>query len=1013
MDISEDQYNNLKEYIDRSIENPPPYSLFFGAQCTGWALAGLVEAEILPEGNAPDIEPSNIFLDFYESLIWNPFNQVVNVSVYNFFQSALNWFPRRDPLVLDLDGDGIETLPANGTVLFDHDGDGLKNATGWIKSDDGLLVLDRNGNGLIDNGSELFGDNTTKADGTKAKNGFDALTDFDSNQDGQVDASDAQFGNLRVWRDLNADGTSQASELFTLNQLGIKSIGTGSTPSSAGVGNNNVEVAKGHFTYVNGAEGEVEAAASLNLAENNFYREFTDHLPVAADKAGLPNMQGSGAVRDLREAAASNANLENILNQYAQATTREAQFALVDDLLKAWADSADYLDWEERIDTQTYAYATNDGGFNGGIKQYRFEFSWSNEDVSSGYSTSGGDLDGDGKLSFSDVAGLTPEEEAALAKSADVLRRVKVLEVFNAQDFFKLGQSVEEVEAAIEQNSAVKDAISFQIGSTFSSHSMSGAAFMNAVVIVLHVGDLALSQPQADLVNRSYDQLRQSVYDALLLQTRLKPYMDAVSLTVSDSGEFVLDFTALDSLVQSRCAVSSIDALVDVIELQKATHGSLMDAGWVAGYEFIYTTLNSLSAEEQSSLFSRYGKVTSTSSDLIFTESHQDSIWADAGNDFVFAGNGSQTISGRDGTDFLSGGNGDDQVYGDAGDDILIGGSGNDYLSGGEGKNIYIFQSGDDQDIVLDYDAVAGAPDRIVFGEGISLVDLSFARLAFDLVVRIGTQGDQIRISNYFNGELYRIEELEVGGEVLSLATVLSQRPVEMMGATEAGDTIYGTNQNNYGDGLGGNDGLYGYDGDDTLLGGAGADGLFGGNDNDYLDGGADNDYVSGDAGDDILIGGAGNDTLLGDIGSDNLTGGLGNDTLQGGAGTDTYNFSVGDGQDVITDYDTDANNSDTALLAGADSDDLWFARSGNHLIVSRIGTADQVTIQNWYSSAAYQVESIETDTGTLASTAVNQLVTAMAQFNVSVGVGQVVPQNVWDQLQPTLAEVWQPRAGA
>ncbi|HHW4677423.1 MAG TPA: calcium-binding protein, partial [Xylella fastidiosa subsp. fastidiosa] len=80
----------------------------------------------------------------------------------------------RDPLVLDLDGDGIETLAAGKNILFDHDGDGITHASGWVKSDDGLLVLDRNGNGRIDNGSELFGADTVLSNGHTAASGFDA-----------------------------------------------------------------------------------------------------------------------------------------------------------------------------------------------------------------------------------------------------------------------------------------------------------------------------------------------------------------------------------------------------------------------------------------------------------------------------------------------------------------------------------------------------------------------------------------------------------------------------------------------------------------------------------------------------------------------------------------------------------------------------------------------------------------------------------------------------------------------
>lgn len=153
-------------------------------------------------------------------------NSIEN-GVHDAFQSALDFVFRRDPLVLDLDGDGIETTPADGSVLFDHNANEQRTATGWIAPDDGLLVLDRDGNGTIDNGRELFGDNTLKSNGELAINGFDALADLDTNQDGLFDSNDAEFANVRVWQDVNQDGISQSNELFTLDQLNIESIGTG------------------------------------------------------------------------------------------------------------------------------------------------------------------------------------------------------------------------------------------------------------------------------------------------------------------------------------------------------------------------------------------------------------------------------------------------------------------------------------------------------------------------------------------------------------------------------------------------------------------------------------------------------------------------------------------------------------------------------------------------------------------------------------------------------------------
>jgi hypothetical protein len=92
----------------------------------------------------------------------------ISEKAWDFFARAMNWIqPRRDPLALDLDNDGIETTAQDGwnSVLFDHNNDSVKTATGWLSGDDGFLVLDKNGNGTIDNGNELFGDNTQLSNG--------------------------------------------------------------------------------------------------------------------------------------------------------------------------------------------------------------------------------------------------------------------------------------------------------------------------------------------------------------------------------------------------------------------------------------------------------------------------------------------------------------------------------------------------------------------------------------------------------------------------------------------------------------------------------------------------------------------------------------------------------------------------------------------------------------------------------------------------------------------------------
>jgi len=261
----------------------------------------------------------------------------MNITLNDLYLRARN-FVRRDPLAIDLDGDGIETVGVAAGVLFDHDADAIKTGTGWLKGDDAFVVLDRNGNGTIDSGRELFGVDTIV--GTEpltgrtlyAPDGFAALGSLDGNGDKLFDANDAQYANVRLWRDLNQDGLSQANELQGLAEAGIASIDLATQKANKTLPGGNTQT----LTAAVAGLGE-NAAVSLNLADNPFYREFPDHLDTSA-VASLPDMAGSGRVRDLKEAATLSSSLATQLTNLQGGYRSRQQFDTeLDTLLDAWA----------------------------------------------------------------------------------------------------------------------------------------------------------------------------------------------------------------------------------------------------------------------------------------------------------------------------------------------------------------------------------------------------------------------------------------------------------------------------------------------------------------------------------------------------------------------------------------------------------------------------------------------------------------------------------------------------
>ncbi|MCP5338371.1 MAG: putative Ig domain-containing protein [Pseudomonadales bacterium] len=707
------------------------------------------------------------------------------------FNRAKSWAWPRDPLVLDLDGDGFETVGL-GSIHFDHDGDGVLTRTGWVGRDDALLVRDRSANGGIDTGAELFGDFTPLSDGTLAANGFAALAALDTGGDGKIDANDPAFAELRLWQDANQDGSTDAGELIALADAGIASLDLAHTLRNQDLANGNQLAREGSFTR---SDGTTAPMGEFGLATDTFSTRFAVDIEVPEALRSLPNMGGAGNVRELQQAAATSASLLDVLGEFQSATTRVEQKALLDELLTVWANTSGMArNLEERA-----------------AGKYRIQYEAFGDDRRSANVTMASSVITGPDRVTSSASFLSDADDPQLSEAyrnaiAEWNRKLHVLEAFNGQYFFNLPTQK-------SQTSGANWGLSISSATTASSNNGGAATFLSLPILRVN-----LAEPQLDLLQQAYDVLKENVYASLAMQTRLKPYLDQIAVVIDDAG-VRLDATLLNQALTARKLADPQSYLSDVLDLDRYASGFLSGSNWrgLADFDSVLESLPD--SPDTRALLAEFGLRRLGSSDDI-------AVLPDSA-DLLLAGDGNDSLYGLNGNDRLFGEGGDDRSYGGYGNDLLSGGAGDDQLHGEAGADLYVFGRGFGHDVIHDTAENGVRRDRVHF-TGLAPADVGLSLDPRDaLIFTVLDTGESLSIPR----QGYAGRHNGVGQYVFDDGTTWSHDDAlraTVAASSDGNDVIHGSPAPEPIVGLAGNDVLIGNAGDDVIDGSSGNDLLIG-----------------------------------------------------------------------------------------------------------------------------------------------------------------------------------------
>ncbi len=731
-----------------------------------------------------------------------------------------------DPLIIDMNGDGIKTISKDKNIFFDLDNNGFAENTAWVDQNDALLVWDRNNNDVIDSGEELFGNHTTLQNGNKAKHGFEALAELDSNQDQIFDENDETWTILKIWIDKNQNGISEEDELINLADTGIKKIELHFQNSDYQDENNNDHKQRSQIIW---QDGRITEVADIWFDTDNSKSYFKENIEISDEIKAMPNVISFGNVLNLHQAMVKNHHLIYVIEEYINSSIADKK-QLINNLIFEWTET-------------TSVTKDSRGSYIDARKVATLENLTGQPFLQQGRNSN----------PTRDAAKLLEEEfdkfadyVAAQIDSQSIYKEIFTITSFNINEKGELEFDWSKINTKIEKTFADYDMEKLiHLLKTYQNLAIYNQEF--EALIKTNLTQLAENNPILKSVINHYiiegddsDNVIESTNEKELIYTGngndiIRANLGDDTLIGGQGNDILKGGFGADTYLFSKG--HGQDTIFEDSNYSNREHD-------IDTLQFIDVNFDEVKFSRESNDLILFGYYENDSIRIKNFYVHQD-YQIDR---FIFADKIVTRDELKNGNVMrLYGTNGDDEIIDWQGNSILIGEKGNDILRGNFGADTYLFSKGHGQDTIFEDGNYSNREHDI---DTLQFIDVNFDEVKFsrennDLILFGYSGNDSIRVKNFYVHEDYQIDHFIFADQTLTRDELKNNSIMKLYG-TENNDII--------------ND----WQGSTTIFGGDG------------------DDMINAVQGDDTLIGGQGNDILKGGFGADTylFSKGHGQDTI-------------------------------------------------------------------------------------------------------------------------------------